>query len=113
MVAWLEKKIGQPAKELSSVKDVKNFVADHEVAVIGFFSDKEGESFKKYNLACLDYDDYGVHYPVAVTTDKEASEHYDIKDKTVLFKKFDEKCAEDVQKKVSSSSLPQQEFFYL
>ena len=91
MVAWLEKKIGPPAKELSSVKDVKNFVADNEVAVVGFFSETDGESFKKYNLACLDYDDYGVHYPVAVTTDKEASEHYDIKDKIVLFKKFDEK----------------------
>jgi len=91
MVAWLEKKIGPPAKELSSIKDVKNFVADHEVAVVGFFSETDGEFIKKYNLACLDYDDYGVHYPVAVTTDGEASEHYDIKDKIVLFKKFDEK----------------------
>merc|ERR1719273_659331 len=50
MVAWLEKKIGAPAKELSSVKAVKDFVADNE-----------------------------------------ASAHYDVKDKVVLFKKFDER----------------------
>jgi len=91
MVSWLEKKIGAPAKELSTMKAVKDFVADHEVAVVGFFNEKDGDSYNKYNLACLDYDDYGVHYPVAVTTDNEASAHYDVKDKIVLFKKFDER----------------------
>eukprot|EP00092_Neocalanus_flemingeri_P016671 GFUD01018034.1.p1 GENE.GFUD01018034.1~~GFUD01018034.1.p1 ORF type:complete len:435 (+),score=155.29 GFUD01018034.1:170-1306(+) len=91
MVAWLEKKIGPPSKVLSSLKDVKNFVKDHEVAIVGFFSEAGDDSYEKYNLACLDYDDYGVHYPVAVTTDKEASEHYEVKDRIVLFKKFDER----------------------
>jgi len=85
------KKIGPPAKELNTVKEVKNFVSDHEVAVVGFFDEKDGDAYKKYNLACLDYDDYGVHYPVAITADKEASEHYGAKDKVVLFKKFDER----------------------
>jgi len=91
MVSWLEKKIGPPSKVLSTVKDVKSFVNDHEVAVVGFFSEAGGVSYEKYNLACRDYDDYGVHYPVAVTSNTEAFAHYEIKDKIVLFKKFDER----------------------
>jgi len=93
MVDWMEKKIGPPAKPLETLKDVKSFVNNHEVAVVGFF-EEQGEEFEKYNTACRDYDDYGVHYPVAVTTDKEALEHYGVKNKVVLFKKFDEKKVE-------------------
>jgi len=91
MVAWLEKKIGPPATSLSSLGEVKSFLTEHQVAVVGFFSDVEGEGYTAYSRACLDYDDYGVHYPVGVTTDNEAAEHFKVKDKVVLFKKFDEK----------------------
>ena len=90
IVDWLQKKIGPPAKLLETVKDVKDFVNQNEVGVVGFFEEK-GEEFDKYNLACEDYDDYGVHYPVGVTTDSEALKHFDVKNKVVLFKKFDEK----------------------
>jgi len=90
IVDWLEKKIGPPAQPLDSLKDVKSFVGAKDVTVVGFFEEK-GEEFEKYNLACQDYDDYGVHYPVGVTTEKEALEHYEVKNKIVLFKKFDEK----------------------
>jgi len=90
MVDWLEKKIGPPAKPLESLKDVKKFVSDSQVAVVGFFEETD-EGLDKYNKACLDYDDYGVHYPVGLSSDKEAMEHFGVKNKIVLFKKFDEK----------------------
>ena len=90
IVDWLQKKIGPPAKLLETVKDVKDFINQNEVGVVGFFEDK-GEEFDKYNLACQDYDDYGVHYPVGVTTDSEALKHFEVKNQVVLFKKFDEK----------------------
>lgn len=91
IVKWLEKKIGPPARQLPSLAEVKSFVQDHEVAVVGFFSDVGQPDYDKYNQACLDYDDYGVHYPVAVTTDKEAAQKFNVENKIVLFKKFDEK----------------------
>ena len=90
IVDWLEKKIGPPAKILETLDDVKKFVSKTDVSVVGFFAD-QGDQFDAYNRACLDYDDYGVHYPVAVTNNKEALEHYGVMDKVVLFKKFDEK----------------------
>ena len=90
MVDWLEKKIGPPAQPLESLKDVKKFVGDNQVAVVGFFEETD-EGLEKYNKACLDYDDYGVHYPVGLTSDNEAMEHFGVKNKIVLFKKFDEK----------------------
>ena len=90
IVAWLEKKIGPPAKLLDSLQDVKSFVDKTDVAVVGFF-DEKGAEYDAYVAACQDYDDYGVHYPVGVTNDKEASQHYEVNNKVVLFKKFDEK----------------------
>ena len=90
IVAWLDKKIGPPALPLADLKEVEDFTRKHEVAVVGFFA-PESKELASYNLACKDYDDYGVHYPVAVTTDPAAAKHYDAEGKVVLFKKFDEK----------------------
>jgi len=91
MVAWLEKKIGPPALPLTNLEEVKSFLTQHQVAVVGFFSDMGGEGWAAYSRACKDYDDYGVHYPVGVTADSEAADYYEVKDQIVLFKKFDEK----------------------
>jgi len=90
IVAWLDKKIGPPALPLESVKEVEDFTRKHDVAVVGFFA-PESEELASYNLACKDYDDYGVHYPVAVSTDPTAAKHFGAEGKVVLFKKFDEK----------------------
>lgn len=114
MVDWLVKKIGPPARPLTSLQEVESFVSDHEVGVVGFFSEEGSEEHKAYILACRDYDDYGVHYPVAVTTDKEAGEHFGVKDKVVLFKKFDEKKVvfegpldtQSIRDFISENSLP-------
>lgn len=90
MVSWLEKKIGPSALPLLSIDEVEAFISKHEVAVVGFFSEGSEEK-DKYNSVCKDYDDYGVHYPVALVTDIETAAHYKAKQKLVLFKKFDEK----------------------
>ena len=88
MLDWLDKKLGPPAKILTSLKEVKKFIAENEVVVVGFFSEAGGEEAGKYNLACLDYEDY----PVAITHLQEAQDHYKVGDNSVvLFKKYDEK----------------------
>jgi len=88
MVDWLEMKIGPPAKIMKTLPEVKKFIKDNEVVVVGFFSEEAEEEAAKYNLACLDYEEY----PVAITSDKEIASHYKVEDKSVmLFKKHDER----------------------
>jgi len=88
MVDWLEMKIGPPAKIMKTLAEVKKLIKDNEVVVVGFFSDEAGEDAAKYNLACLDYEEY----PVAITSNKEIASHYKVEDNSVmLFKKYDEK----------------------
>jgi len=45
IVGWLEKKIGPAAVALEDKDKVKEFIADSEVVVIGFFKDKVKLSF--------------------------------------------------------------------
>ena len=89
MVDWLEKKISPPAQILETLEDVKEFLSKSEVSVIGFFT-QDGEKKSMYETACKDYDDYGVHYPVGMSSSKEVLEKYSEKEGIVLFKKFDE-----------------------
>jgi len=113
MVKWLDKKIGPPAVPLAGLKEVQGFIKDHEVAVVGFFEAGTSE-YASYNAACLDYDDYGVHYPVGVTTDLEAAKHFEVKDRIVLFKKFDERQVvhtgglgvQEIRDFITENSLP-------
>lgn len=113
MVAWLDKKIGPPAVPLASIEEVQSFTKDHEVAVVGFFSE-ESLGYASYTAACLDYDDYGVHYPVGITTNPGVAQHYEAKDKVVLFKKFDERKViydgelgvQEIRNFITENSLP-------
>ena len=43
IVSWLEKKTGPPAKTLATVDEAKAFVADNDIAVIGFFDSVDSE----------------------------------------------------------------------
>ena len=90
MVAWLDRKLGPPALPLAGLPEVEQFTAKHEVAVVGFFAE-ESPGLARYTEACRDYDDYGVTYPVALTTDPAAAQHFSVSDRVVLFKKFDER----------------------
>ncbi|CAB4062342.1 PDIA1 [Lepeophtheirus salmonis] len=87
IVAWLEKKIGPPAIFLNTAEEAEFFVEDNDVAVIGFYKDKESKNAKKYISAVRDYE----VYPMAFTSDEKIFEKYKVNDETVvLFKKFDE-----------------------
>jgi len=86
IISWLNKKTGPPAKILETVEDVKAFVESRDVAVLGFFADKESELAKAFVAAADSTDDveFGMAAPAA-------SGEYDVKeDKIIVVKKFDD-----------------------
>eukprot|EP00093_Oithona_nana_P012966 12966.XXX_358204_361378_1 [CDS] Oithona nana genome sequencing. len=90
MVEWVEKKIGPPATVLEKAENVKEFIDNNDVVVVGFFSDPESEAAKQYKEAVRDYEEY----PCAITADMEAAKNHDAKDgEIVLFKNFDDRRA--------------------
>jgi len=90
MVEWVEKKIGPEATILESTDEVKDFIADSDVAVVGFFSDPESDQAKAYKKAVKDYEEY----PCGITSDMAAAAKLDAKDGQVfLFKNFDDRKA--------------------
>ena len=79
----MNKKTGPPAKVLATAEEVKAFVDPKDVAVVGFFADKESELAKAFIKAAEGKDDIEF----AITT-PEASGEYAVKeDKIVVFKK--------------------------
>ena len=91
IVSWINKKTGPPAKELGDAEAVKKFTDDREVAVVGFFVDKESDLAKAFIKVADDTTDdmeFGIAAPassgdLAVTGDK-----------IVITKKFDDKRAD-------------------
>ena len=53
----MKKKTGPPAKEFSSVDDLKAFIDGKDVVVVGFFKDKESAEGKQFIEAASDIDD--------------------------------------------------------
>ncbi|GAU98683.1 hypothetical protein RvY_09797 [Ramazzottius varieornatus] len=93
IISWLKKKTGFPATKLDSVDAIKTFLADREVAVIGFFKGEssEIEDAKAFVEAVRSFDDIEFGY----VTDKAIAEEYKASgNMLVLFKKFDEGRAE-------------------
>ena len=43
IVSWLEKKTGPAAKTLATVDEAKAFVADNDIAIIGFFDSVDSD----------------------------------------------------------------------
>jgi len=90
IVNWLKKKTGPPATELADAEAVKKFTDARDVAVVGFFNDRESELAKAFIKAAdsIDSIEFGIAAPsssgdLAVTGDK-----------IVLTKKFDDKRAD-------------------
>lgn len=83
IVAWLKKKTGPPATPLDTAEAVTKFLTK-EVAVVGFFADKESDAAKAYISAAEGIDDveFGIVSDSAI-----AAEHKVEGDKIVLFKK--------------------------
>ncbi|XP_062712544.1 protein disulfide-isomerase-like, partial [Aedes albopictus] len=46
IISWLEKKTGPAAKELETVADAEEFLKENNVAVVGFFKDRESAECK-------------------------------------------------------------------
>jgi len=109
IVSWLEKKMGPAAQTLATVDEAKAFVADNEIAVIGFFSDAESADAKAFLAAASNLDDF----PFAVTSEASVLEDYKATG-VVLFKNFDEGrndmegeiTEETVAKFVTGNALP-------
>lgn len=83
IVAWLKKKTGPPATSLESSDAVKKFL-EKEVAVVGFFADKESEGAKAFTNAADGIDDveFGIVSDAAIAAENKVEG-----DKIVLFKK--------------------------
>lgn len=83
IIAWLNKKTGPAAKNIVEFDELKAFVDDREVAVVGFFAD-QGSALAKAFLETADSVD-DLEFAI---TSPGASGDYDVKeDKIVLFKK--------------------------
>ena len=90
MVEWVEKKIGPEAHPLKDLEEVKDYISEHDVCIVGFFKDQDSEQAKAYKMAVKDYEEY----PCGITSDLEAAAKHDAKDgQVVLFKNFDERKA--------------------
>ncbi|XP_075225832.1 protein disulfide isomerase [Lycorma delicatula] len=88
IISWLEKKIGSPAQEFSSVDDLKAFYEEHNVAVVGFFKDPESEKGQTF----LNIADSIDHLPFAIVSEDSVFKEHNVDEehKVILFKKFDE-----------------------
>lgn len=111
IVSWLEKKTGPAAKELETVADAEEFLKEHNVAVVGFFKDRESAEAKAFLATANAVDDY----PFAVTSSDDVYTKYEAKcGSVVLFKHFDDGKAvfegeyteEALKKFVAAQALP-------
>jgi protein disulfide-isomerase A1 len=83
IVAWLNKKTGPAATPLETAEAVKTFT-EKEVAVVGFFLNKESDAAKAFLAAADGIDDveFGIVSDAAIATENKVDG-----DKIVLFKK--------------------------
>lgn len=111
IISWLEKKTGPPAKELENVAAADEFLKEHNVAVVGFFKDRESDEAKTFLAIANAVDDY----PFAITSSDDVYGQYEAKcGSIVLFKHFDEgkvvfegEVTEEALKKfVAAQALP-------
>jgi len=111
IVTWLEKKTGPAAKTLENVEASKAYIAENDIAIVGFFKDLESADAKAYLAAAGNMDDY----PFAVTSEAAVFEEYKVDASgVVLFKNFDEGrndlegevTEEAIVKFVSGNALP-------
>lgn len=111
IVAWLSKKTGPPAKDLDTVEATEEFLKENNVAVVGFFTDRESAECKSFLTAANSVDEY----PFAITSNEEIFKKYEnTNGQVVLFKQFDDGKAlfdgeftdENLKKFVVSQAMP-------
>lgn len=87
IVAWLGKKTGPAAKEIDSIETAEAFMKDNQVAVIGFFDDRDSAEAKVFLATANSVDDY----PFGIASKAEVYKKYEATSgKVVLFKQFDD-----------------------
>ncbi|XP_011498999.1 PREDICTED: protein disulfide-isomerase [Ceratosolen solmsi marchali] len=93
IVNWVTKRTGPPAKDLQSVEEVKAFIENNNVAIVGFFKDLESEKAKVFMEVGNAIDDHVF----GVSSSDEVFSEYKVEDnKIFLFKNFDNKQIEFV-----------------
>jgi len=99
IVSWLEKKTGPAAKTLATVDEAKAFVADNDIAIIGFFDSVESDGAKAFMAAAGNMDDF----PFAITSEAAVLAEYKAAG-VVIFKNFDE-GRNDMEGEVTEESV--------
>ncbi|XP_055599803.1 protein disulfide-isomerase-like [Uranotaenia lowii] len=111
IISWLEKKTGPAAKELETVEAAEELLKENNVAVVGFFKNRDSDEAKAFLSTANAVDDY----PFGITSSEEVYAKYEAKcGSIVLFKHFDDGKAvfegevkEDALKKfVAAQALP-------
>uniref|UniRef100_A0A182SFP6 protein disulfide-isomerase n=1 Tax=Anopheles maculatus TaxID=74869 RepID=A0A182SFP6_9DIPT len=75
IVSWLEKKTGPAAKELETVEAAEEFLKENNVAVVGFFKDRDSKEAKAFMSTAVAVDDY----PFGVTSSEDVYKKYEAK----------------------------------
>jgi protein disulfide-isomerase A1 len=87
IVSWLLKKTGPAAKDLNTVEAAEEFIKENNVAIIGFFSDRESAEAKAFMSAANAVDDYQF----GITSNADVFKKYETEcGKIILFKQFDD-----------------------
>ncbi|CAM9995621.1 unnamed protein product, partial [Discosporangium mesarthrocarpum] len=86
IVAYVKKKSGPSAKAVTSVEEVKEFVGDQEVVVLGVFSDADSAAAKAFMKVADGLD----RLPFAVSSDAAVISDNGGGDKVIIMKTFDD-----------------------
>lgn len=84
IVAWVTKKTGPPALDLTSVEAAKEFIGANNVVVVGFFKDQTSDKAKAFLAVANSNDDY----PFGITSEEAVYNEYGAEcGAIILFKK--------------------------
>ncbi|KAK2918762.1 protein disulfide-isomerase A2 [Channa argus] len=93
IIQWMKRRAGPGAAVLESAKAAAHFIDAHNITVVGFFDDLEGDSAKVLKELAFEMTD--VEF--AMTAAPEVFQKYEVKGSSVvLFKKFDDGRADFV-----------------
>lgn len=90
LLEWVTRKV-YPAKELSSIDDVKNFIDSNPFVIIGFFNNTKSNESNEY----LKIADTLDHYNFGITDNQYVLQKYNVitSKKIILFRKYDRESA--------------------
>lgn len=83
IVAWLLKKTGPPAKDISTIEIAKEFIEASNVVVLGFFKDQTTDLAKAFLEVAAGVDDI----PFGISSDDGVLGEYEAKTGTIVLLK--------------------------